>query len=410
VDAKLSDALALARFQASRAVPFLARGLWACTYVASDDVPTFAIDRKWRVLVNPTFAQKSNDAKVLPRRLLHEALHNILRHGRRGDAIGAEGAEWNVCGDCEIEQRIDEVLALAFDVPKGDPLRGVRAEDFGWKPGEPAEAYYRQPPKQDDKGGKRPEDGEGHGKGHECSGGSGAGNPHPAEKALPQEGQDGPQGLSDAEGDLVAASVAAAVRDAAARKPGSVPGGLLRWAETFGDPPPVDWAALVTARVRYAISTRRGPAPSYARQSRRSMGCAMILPVHRSPLPRVALVCDTSGSMGQKDIGTSLATVASACMALGKVTACACDATAGEAVEVRCVDDLEPYFKGGGGTDMVAGIARASEGNPDCIVVCTDGETPWPSEAPACPIVVVLTRDPSFCGRPPAWAEVIQAF
>jgi hypothetical protein len=318
-----------------------------------------------------------------------------------------------VCGDCEIEHRIDEVKALSADLPKGDPSRSVRAADFGWTPGEAAEVYYRHDDGKQSKpkpGGKDAKDAKGGKDDGGCSGGSGAGNPHPAEKSLPGEGQEGPQGLSDAEGDMVAASVAAAVREQAAKKPGSVPGGLLRWAETYGEAPAVDWALLLPGRVRHALATRKGPSPSYARQSRRAMGCAMILPVYRSPLPRVALVCDTSGSMGQSDIGTSLATVASACMALGKVTACACDSAAGEAVEIRTVDDLEPYFKGGGGTDMVKGIERAAEGSPDCIVVCTDGETGWPTEAPEVPVIVVLTREPSYCGRPPTWAEVIQAY
>jgi predicted metal-dependent peptidase len=136
----------------------------------------------------------------------------------------------------------------------------------------------------------------------------------------------------------------------------------------------------------------------------------MILPVYRQPIPRVALVLDTSGSMGKDDIGTGLAVVVNACLALGKVTSLACDATAGEAIEVRHVDDLRDYLKGGGGTDMVAGIARAAEDDPDAIVVVTDGETPWPSEAPPVPVVIVLTREPRYCGAPPAWACVVQAF
>ena len=165
-----------------------------------------------------------------------------------------------------------------------------------------------------------------------------------------------------------------------------------------------------TARIAYATQAKRGLTPSYARPSRRDMGCAMILPVYRAPVPRVSLMLHASGSMGQGDIGTALAIVVDACLALGHVQAVACDATAGDVVDVRRVDDLRDYLKGGGGTDMVAGIARAEETSPDGIVVVTDGETPWPSEAPSVPVVVVLTRDPSYCGRPPTWASVVQAF
>lgn len=398
----LADILALARFQAARAVPYLARGLWACTYIESEEVPTFAIDHKWRVLVNPAFARACEQEGSLGAALVHEALHNVLRHGTRARILAGQSLDgdthdlawiaWNRAGDCEINYRIDELKGLKL------PSCGIHAQDFGWEPGQAAEAYYRESPKKEGR------------KSGSCAGGSGAGCPHPGEKALPKDGEPGPQGLSEAEGDLVSASVAQAVKDAAASKPESVPKGLLRWAETFGDPPAVDWRQLVQARVRHAVSTRKGPSPSYARQSRRSMGCAMILPVYRQALPQITIVCDTSGSMGDSDIGKSLAAVADACLALGSVKACACDAAAGDVVEVSHPDDSKEVFTGGGGTDMLAGIAAALDGNPDCIVVCTDGETAWPTEAPSVPVVIVLTRNPTYCGRPPAWAEVIPAY
>ena len=66
MDPKLSDALALARWRASKAVPYLARALWAASFIEakpSDEVPTFAIDSRWRVYVNPSFALAcANDA------------------------------------------------------------------------------------------------------------------------------------------------------------------------------------------------------------------------------------------------------------------------------------------------------------------------------------------------------------
>jgi predicted metal-dependent peptidase len=390
---QLADLLSLARFQASRSVPYLARGLWACSYVESSDVETFAIDSKWRVLVNPTFAVKCAADGSLPAALVHEALHQILRHGPRAKTIGADDhPRWNCSGDCEINARIDEVKVLKL------PSCGVRAATFGWAPSLAAEEYYSQPSNPR----KGPEPG--------CSGGSGAGAPHDAESELPAAGLGGPPGLSEGEGDLVRVAVAQATIEAAKTKPGSVGAGMLRWAESMGDAPTIDWRAMVQARIVYATQAKRGPTPSYARPSRRGMGCAMILPVYRAPVPRVSLVLDTSGSMRGGDIGTALAVVVDACLALGHVQAVACDAEAGDVVDVRHVDDLRDYLRGGGGTNMVAGIARAEETSPDAIVVVTDGETGWPNEEPACPVIVVLTREPSYCGRPPTWAEVIQAY
>ena len=388
---KLADLLAFARWKAVRDVPYLSRGLFACSYIESPDVETFAIDDRWRVLVNPAFAERCAAEGTLAAALVHECLHPMLKHKARGRAIGAEDPkQWNVCGDCEINHRIDEVPGLKL------PSVGVRASTYGWEPGLAAEEYYRHPP---------PSGGKGPGKDGGCSGGSGAGAPHAAEAGLPEgEGE----GVSQGEADMIRAAVAQAIKDQAVSKPGSVPEGMLRWAEEFGEPPAIDWRQLVQARVRYACAARKGPAPSYARPSRRSMGCNMILPVYRQPLPKVTLVVDTSGSMGQGDIGTALATVVEACEAIGHVKAVACDAAAGDAIDVRHIDDLRDYLLGGGGTDMKAGIARAAETSPDCIVVCTDGETDWPREAPDAPVVVVLTR---ASGYPvPLWAQVVKAY
>ena len=130
--------------------------------------------------------------------------------------------------------------------------------------------------------------------------------------------------------------------------------------------------------------------------------------MHRLPTATVCIVGDTSGSMGDADIGKIIASVLDAVEALGKVTAIGCDAAAYEPVEVRHVDDLREALKGGGGTDMRVGIARAVESAPDAIVVVTDGETPWPGEAPEVPVTIVLTRkDP--CMDLPAWAQVVDA-
>src|SRR5208282_923845 len=107
---------------------------------------------------------------------------------------------------------------------------------------------------------------------------------------------------------MVRAMVAATIKEHAKAKPGSVPSGMLRWAESEGQTPPVDWRTLAQARIRYATQARRGPMPSFSRPSRRQIG-ALVLPVYRATLPRIALVLDTSGSMGEADLATALAVV-----------------------------------------------------------------------------------------------------
>src|SRR4029077_19391082 len=106
------------------------------------------------------------------------------------------------------------------------------------------------------------------------------------------------------------------------------------------------------------------------------------------------------------DLGSALTCVFDACEALGQISVVSCDAEAGEPVEVRHVDDLREHLRGGGGTNMIVGIARAAEHDPDAIVVVIDGDTPWPEKEPDAALTVVLTRE---CHHPPpAWADVIQ--
>jgi predicted metal-dependent peptidase len=400
---ELYDQLAVARWRAAKAVPYLSRALWAASFIECEDVPTFAIDERWRVYVNPKYALSCVPKGTLPGALIHEVLHPTLKHGPRAKVIAADDkAHWNACGDCEINQRIEHAH-VQTDPAWVFPKTLNAPDDLS------AEEYYRlpRPPQQNQKSGK------GVAGALPCDGGSGAGNPQPFEKPGPGGDDDGdtPAGLDPAEGDLVRVAVANAVKDhAETYGRGSVPAGMLRWAEELCEPPPVPWGQLVQSRIRYATENRRGPAPTYARPSRRRVPGGLVLPVHRLPVPRIAMVIDTSGSMGDHDLGIALSTAADACLTLGKVTAVACDAAVGEMTDIRQLEDLRPYLTGGGGTDMSVGIKRASECMPDAIVVVTDGETPWPSEAPDCPVVIVLTRgDPSFCGRPPAWAEVIVA-
>jgi hypothetical protein len=56
---------------------------------------------------------------------------------------------------------------------------------------------------------------------------------------------------------------------------------------------------------------------------------------------------------------------------------------------------------------MRVGIATAlrRRPKPDLVVVITDGETPWPEQAPATPVVVALLHDTRW--PPPDWARTI---
>jgi predicted metal-dependent peptidase len=383
------DTIDKARWHATKKFPYLSRALFAATFVETDKVPTMAVDKRFRVYFNPAHIREceleSFDAVI--EGVVHEILHPTLRHETRARAShAADHAHWNRCGDCELVQSIRAAGIKLWS-------KGLTPEKMGWPEDLTAEEYYKLPRDQDPRGNPT------------CSGGSGAGgNPGPWELT---PGEAGPAGLSDTEADVLRAVVAQAIREHAERKGrGSVPGGMLRWAESMLAPPTIDWKAMIAARVRYHIDSRLGPVASYARPSRRDAG-GLVLPVHRSPRANVVIVGDTSGSMGDTDIGKVLGVVHEAVLALGVIKALGCDSAAVDPVEIHHIDDLREALKGGGGTNMAAGIERAARDNPDAIVVVTDGDTDWPDDPPESPVVIVLTRQ-TRCAVP-TWADVIDA-
>ena len=129
----------------------------------------------------------------------------------------------------------------------------------------------------------------------------------------------------------------------------------------------------------------------------------------RQPLPQVAIVLDTSGSMSDQMLGQALAEVSGVLRGLGvgrrRLRVVCCDATAYEAQ--RVLDAREVRLLGGGDTDMRAGLEAASglKPHPDLVIVLTDGHTPWPQAAPGGVRVIVGLMDPG--GTVPEWATAV---
>jgi predicted metal-dependent peptidase len=125
---------------------------------------------------------------------------------------------------------------------------------------------------------------------------------------------------------------------------------------------------------------------SYRRPSRRaSVAGNVVLPALRRPVPEVAVVCDTSGSMTEDLLAMALTEVEGLLRSLGlarQVRVLACDVAVAPAQRVSSARQVE--LVGGGGTDMGAGIAAAARlrPRPAVTVVLTDGYTPWPAQPP----------------------------
>ncbi|HEV3292956.1 MAG TPA: VWA-like domain-containing protein, partial [Streptosporangiaceae bacterium] len=230
---------------------------------------------------------------------------------------------------------------------------------------------------------------------------------------MPRPGQEpGDQGggLPAWQADLLRRLVAQEVI-AHGKQAGTVPAGLLRWAEEVLSPK-VNWRAVLAAELRRAIAEVSGAVDySYRRPSRRSaVAGPVVLPALRRPVPEVAVVCDTSGSMTEDLLAMVLAEVEGLLRALGlalQVRVLACDTAVASVQRVSSARQVQ--LVGGGGTDMGAGIgaAAALRPRPAVTVVLTDGHTPWPEQAPkGMRVVVGLIGD--MAPEAPSWTRSVR--
>ncbi|MFB8117109.1 VWA-like domain-containing protein [Streptomyces sp. NPDC055962] len=379
--------LLAARYRAATDRPYLASALYALTVVPSDEVPTMGVDRHWRCYVSPGFVDRTPVAE-LAAVWVHEVAHLLRDHHGRADLLPAadrrDRHRVNVAQDCEIN---DDLIADGLPLPAGR----LEPRLFGLPEGQLFEAYLAALPPS--------------ARVHDC--GSGAhGEPSPWES----DAAAGPAGVGGVEAESLRRHTAEAMR-AHVRARGTLPGGWKRWADEVLEPT-VDWRQALTGAVREAAAWAAGAVDyTYRRPSRRSAALrGVVLPSLRRPLPRVAVVIDTSGSMGDGELAAALAEVTGVLREVGirgnRVTVLACDADV-QAVS-RVTNAGQITLGGGGGTDMRVGIAAAlaAPERPSVIVVLTDGHTPWPDETPACRLVAALIG-PS-APTPPPWIETVR--
>ncbi|MGA5264569.1 DUF2201 family putative metallopeptidase [Streptomyces griseoincarnatus] len=379
--------LLAARYRAAHDRPYLASALYALGIVASSAVPTMGVDRHWRCYVSPAFVD-ATPVEELAGVWIHEVAH-LLRdhHGRAGRLPAADQRDRyrvNVAQDCEIN---DDLLTDGLRLPAGRVEPGL----FGLPDGQLFEEYLPGLPP--------------HVREHDC--GSGAhGTATPWE--LPEA--EGPNGIGRAEGRALRRHTAEAMR-AHQRSRGALPGGWRRWAEEVLEPT-VDWRQALTGAVREAAAWAGGAVDyTYRRPSRRTPALrGVVLPSLRRPLPRVAVVVDTSGSMGDAELAAALGEITGVLREVGvrgnRVTVLACDADVHAVSRVTSTEQVT--LGGGGGTDMRVGIDAALESpeRPSIVIVLTDGYTPWPAETPSCRLVAALIGEGA--PEPPQWVETVR--
>ena len=382
--------LAAGRLWAASHFPYLASGLFGAQVLAKPGIATVAVDEGWRMHADPELTVTWTPAQ-LGSVLVHHVSHLLRAHGERALAAGItpdDARTWIRGADAEIN---DDLVPAGLELPGRPILPG----DLGAEDGLLAEQYFTAGREDADTQAQPDWD-------LDCgSGADGWGRGWDAS---------GPPALSPWQARLLCRQVAQdCVRHG--REAGNVPAGLLRWAEQALQPA-VDWRRVLAAELRRAVADTAGAVDySYRRPSRRaSVAGSVVLPALRRPVPEVAVVCDTSGSMTEDLLGAALAEVEGLLRSLGlarQVRVLACDTAVGPARRVTSARQVQ--LVGGGGTDMGAGIAAAAalRPRPAVTVVLTDGFTPWPDRPPrGTRVVVALLGDTAPDG--PDWARAVR--
>jgi predicted metal-dependent peptidase len=420
--------LLAARYLAVRACPYLAGALYAMTVVPSELVPTMGVDRFWRCYVSPEFVQATT-VPDLAFVWLHEVSHLVRDHHRRAVVLMERSENHHGPGspplDPEQPERERVRMNLAMDCEINDDLLGNVPLAAALGLSKPSHAFTHT---QLTNGTLQVPDCDlfeqyirhmtpsmlSRIRWLDCGSGAHGGY-------VPWELEDESEAPI---GEYEGAAIRIRVREVIKGAPGRAPKGWQRWADGHSEAAQ-DWRVLLSGAFRSALAVAGGATDySYQRPGRRtsSLGGAVVLPSLRRPLPRVAVIVDTSGSVSDGELGSALSEVAEIAKAVGvggsRVSVYSCD-SAVHTVQTVCSSE-EIALVGGGGTNMVRGIVRAAAASPrpDVIVVLTDGCTPWPGESPGPRVIAGIFGKPprrylekaaevAAARLPPAWVETV---
>ena len=459
-DNEARKVLQAARVIALRTRPYFAQALCAVTLREKPGIGTMACDASWRVYYDPATVRAwgPRDTAV---GLLHEISHLLHRHHARAKALGvtADSArEANLAQDAAINEHLlcgcSAGLALLstdttpqkLGLPGGrlweEYYQSLRQQQQGQQGQQGQSSQGQQGQQGQGQSSQQGAEGQGQGqaqgqsqgqgsgkggkggqpgKGRSC--GSGATGVREAWEDAPPSDDAGAQGegnapgLNEAEATAVIRGTAEAVKKHAAEHGrGSVPG-WEGWASETLAPPTVPWQRVLAGAVRSAVRHAAGAVDyTYSRPSRRSSAVqGVVLPSLHRPIPEVALVLDTSGSMGDADVAAALSEINGVCKVVGApVRAVTCDMVVHTDAAVQRAEQIK--VEGRGGTDMRVGFRRIlaeRRKKPVNVVIClTDGDTPWPSraEVPAdVKVIVVMIGKFSRNAHAPSWMTTVRA-
>jgi predicted metal-dependent peptidase len=413
------QALAAGRLYAVKKMPYFSTAIAALVPHEAPGLGTLAVTKDAILMFDPAAVGKWTTPQ-LGGVILHEVGHLLRRHHCRAEALDVKTEEqriWNVAADACLNEDLRDGK---IELPAGCVYPEVLEQPLNLAV---EERFRLLQKKLEAEGGNKRGDGEGEGEGGESGEGkpdatggwcgSAAGRPVPDEP----EGTAG-KGRSAADIERVRRVVAEAIRKEASKGRGTVPGGWARWADAALTPPKVDWRTELARSIRQAVSYRAGQHDlSWTRPSRRQAGIGWgpglpVLPGTHSPVPRVAVVLDTSGSMGDAELHAGMSEMNGVLQAVGaEVEFCACDADVHSLQPVRTWQEAVGLVKGGGGTDMRPAFdaLELRRPRPEVVVVVTDGclGDGHPAEEPSwCRVVWLLVG--RWHQKPCDWGTIVE--
>jgi predicted metal-dependent peptidase len=454
--------LQAARLRLGISRPYISSVLWSVVPVKAPGLGTLGVDKYGRLYYDPDVLRRWTPAER-EAVLYHEINHLLRGHAERLDPISPCATCANLAGDLEIN---DDLRTEGMTLPDGGlyadspkihlPPRLTAEEYLGLLPAHHSEGSPAAPeppsgngpkphgtavgesrsPKpdchtadgpgsdspastgEDDDGGNGnecPDDDDkgeppapGHGPGSHTCGSGATGTPEPWEAPPPgttnADGTEAPDGMGPAELETVRRATAERIREECSHGRDTIPRGLRRWAEGYLNPT-VNWRKALRSAIRTAVSRAAGMDDySWSRPARHQLPGA-ILPALYRPVPTVAVIVDTSGSMGTEELKKALAEVHGVLKTVGTpIEVLTVDAAVNGRRRVTRAASVD--LTGGGGTDMRVGLeALKGPTRPDIAVVITDGYTPWPERPLPFHVVACVVGDG---GDPPSWIRAVK--
>ena len=381
-------------------------------------IPTAYVTGDGKCLMHPAFIQDvlqhCGGTQALAFIIAHEAMHLLFKHNSRKHRLATQhGDNWDpandgLAADLSINPSLVAISkkrrpgVMGITMPTGH-LQGMVPEQFGLKEGLTYEQYYQLlcQQKRRSRAPKSGQGGQGQGKPTKGQKGEGSGQPDPTGQSgqpdpTGQPGQgcnadgdgDKSEASKQAEGEMsgisetrlenLAQSVMQKAKEHEERNRGSVPAGILSEIDAANVEPKVRWQDVLKAQVFHAVEHRNGAEDSiWNKTSRRQGGIGYgpghaMLPGTIEYKPRVALIRDTSGSMGGnlEDLVNETMGIINECG--GEIDMIDCDTQAIDKGKVSSIHQVK-QFSGGGGTDMTAALDIAKKKNVDIVVCITDG-------------------------------------